>query len=106
LADLLRLVARKGMRYFKFMKTLTVQEASQDLGNLLRCAASGEEIAIRDGGCTVLLQPVSASSKTPLRGREALRQLQSQSRLTPVQAESYLREVHAERPAHGNGDRK
>jgi hypothetical protein len=33
-----------------------------------------------------------------------LRQLQSQSRLTSTQAESYLREVHAERLAHESGD--
>jgi hypothetical protein len=30
--------------------------------------------------------------------------LQSQSRLTTAQADSYLREVHAERLAHENGN--
>lgn len=84
------------------MKTLTAQEASQNLSELLRCAVHGEEIAIRDGTCTVLLQPIS----TPGGGhpREALRQLQSQSRLTAKQAENYLQEVRAERLALENGN--
>jgi hypothetical protein len=41
-----------------------------------------------------------AVNKACRKGREALRQLQSQSRLTPAQAEIYLREVRAERLAH------
>jgi antitoxin (DNA-binding transcriptional repressor) of toxin-antitoxin stability system len=85
------------------MKTVTVQEASQDLSRLVRSAVEGEEITIQDGAGTVLLQPVTAAPKNHLKGREALRQLQSQSRLTPAQAESYLREVHAERLAHESG---
>jgi len=86
------------------MKTLTVQEASRNLSELVHCAADGEEITIHDGACTVLLQPVAAPVSKHLKGREALRQLQSQSRLTTAQAESYLREVHAERLAHENGN--
>jgi hypothetical protein len=39
-------------------------------------------------------------SKSQVRAREALRQLQSQSRLTPSQAEAYLQEVRAERLAY------
>jgi antitoxin (DNA-binding transcriptional repressor) of toxin-antitoxin stability system len=85
------------------MKTVTVQEASRNLSELVHCAADGEEITIHDGACMVLLQPVSAAPKNRVKGRDALRQLQSQSRLTPAQAESYLREVHAERLAHENG---
>ena len=85
------------------MKTLTVQEASRNLSELVHSAAEGEEITIHDGGCTVLLQPVSSAPKNRLAGREALRQLQAQSRLTPAQAETYLHEVHAERIAHENG---
>jgi antitoxin (DNA-binding transcriptional repressor) of toxin-antitoxin stability system len=85
------------------MKMLTVQEASQHLGELVHSAAGGEEIAIHDGDCTVLLQPVVANRKSRLNGREALRQLQSQSHLTPGQAGSYLQEIHAERLAHENG---
>ena len=85
------------------MKTLTVQEASRNLSELLHRAVKGEEVAINDGGCTVLLQPVSKAAGNQVSGREALRQLQSQSRLTPSLAESYLREVHAERLAHENG---
>ena len=81
------------------MKTVTVQEASRNLRDLLHCAAGGEEITIQDGTCTVLLQPVAAPPNKHRKGREALRQLQSQSRLTTAQAESYLREVHAERLA-------
>lgn len=85
------------------MKTVTVQEASRNLSELVHSAAEGEEITIHDGNCTVLLQPVSAAPPRRMKGREALKQLQSQSRLTPAQAESYLREVHAERLAHENG---
>lgn len=85
------------------MKTLTVQEASRKLSELVHRAVEGEEVAINDGACTVLLQPVSKAAKNQTNGREALRQLQSQSRLTSSLAESYLREVHAERLAHENG---
>jgi antitoxin (DNA-binding transcriptional repressor) of toxin-antitoxin stability system len=81
------------------MKTVTVQEAIRSLSELVHCAAEGEEITIHDGACTVLLQPVPTASKNRLKGRDALRQLQSQSRLSSTQAESYLREVHAERLA-------
>jgi antitoxin (DNA-binding transcriptional repressor) of toxin-antitoxin stability system len=85
------------------MKTLTVQEASRNLSELVYRAVEGEEVAINDGACTVLLQPILNPAKNHLSGREALRQLQSQSRLTPGLAETYLREVHAERLAHENG---
>jgi antitoxin (DNA-binding transcriptional repressor) of toxin-antitoxin stability system len=81
------------------MKTVTVQEASRNLSELVHCAVGGKEITIHDGACTVLLQPVSTPPKKHLKGRDALRQLQSQSQLTPAQAESYLQEVHAERLA-------
>ena len=85
------------------MKTLSVQEASRSLSDWLRRAADGEQIAIEDGSCVVLLQPLTASAKTPaaagLAAREALRRLQSQSRLTATQAADYLREVRAERLA-------
>jgi antitoxin (DNA-binding transcriptional repressor) of toxin-antitoxin stability system len=86
------------------MKTVTVQEASQNLSKLLHCAADGEEITIRDGALTVSLRPVSVSPKKHPKGREALRQLQSQTQLTTGRAENYLREVHAERVAHENGN--
>jgi antitoxin (DNA-binding transcriptional repressor) of toxin-antitoxin stability system len=86
------------------MKTLTVQEASLNLKDLLHCAADGEEITICDGMLTISLQLVSSSPKSRLNGRDALRQLQSQSELTAEQAENYLREVHAERLAHENGN--
>ena len=36
------------------MKTLTVQEASQNLGRWLQRAMDGEQIAIYEGGCVVL----------------------------------------------------
>ncbi|MDD5140984.1 MAG: hypothetical protein PHY43_12070 [Verrucomicrobiales bacterium] len=85
------------------MKTLTVQEASRNLSALLRSAADGEEIIINDGALAISLHPVSSPCKNRAKGREALRQLQSQSRLTSGQAESYLREVHAERLAHETG---
>ena len=87
------------------MKTLTVQEASKSLGDWLRRAVSGERIAINEGECTVLLQPLSESHETSagkrLLAREALRRLQSGSRLTAAQAEDYLREVRAERLTDG-----
>lgn len=88
------------------MKTVTVQEASRNLSELVHCAADGEEIAIHDGPCTVLLQPVSTPAQNRPKGRDALRQLQSQSRLSSAQAENYLREVHGERLAHENGHRR
>ena len=87
------------------MKTLTVQEASQSLGDWLRRAVSGEQIAINQGDCTVLLQPIAKSHEPGetkgLSAREALRQLQSHPRLTAARAEEYLREVRAERLTDG-----
>ncbi len=85
------------------MKTLTVQEAGKSLGDWLRRAVSGEQIAISEGECTVLLQPLSESqtASAGLSAREALRRLQSRSRLTVTQAEDYLREVRAERLTDG-----
>ncbi len=85
------------------MKTVTVQEASRNLSELLHNAAEGEEITILDGALTASLRLVSAPSKNRPKGREALRQLQALSQLTAGRAESYLREVHAERLAHENG---
>jgi antitoxin (DNA-binding transcriptional repressor) of toxin-antitoxin stability system len=86
------------------MKTLTVQAASQSLSDWLRRAVNGEEIAIHEGDCTVLLQPLSASTKPRAKGlpaREALRRLQSHVRLTATQAEDYLHEIRAERLTDG-----
>jgi antitoxin (DNA-binding transcriptional repressor) of toxin-antitoxin stability system len=100
-----RLVARSAMKYSAPMKTLTVQEASQNLGSWLRRAAGGEQIAIHEGDALVLLQPLSASPEASgserLTARDALRQLQSCPRLTAVQAEDYLREARAERLTDG-----
>ncbi|MCO5053069.1 MAG: hypothetical protein M9920_12280 [Verrucomicrobiae bacterium] len=87
------------------MKTLTVQEASRNLKEWVHRAVEGEAVAINDGGCTVLLQPVSQTATDLTRGREALRRLQSRSRLTSSLAKSYLRELHAERLAHENVSR-
>lgn len=85
------------------MKTLTVQEASQNLSELLHSAADGEEIIIADGKLAISLRPVSAAPQNRVSGRDALRQLQSQSQLSPALAENYLREIHAERLAGENG---
>ena len=96
------LVARQQPRYCEFVKTLSVQEASQNLASWLRRAAGGERITIREGDAVVLLQPLSAppaaGNLSPL---AALRQLQSQRRLTAREAEEYLREVNAERLTDG-----
>ena len=87
------------------MRTLSVQEARQSLGDWLRRAANGEEIAITEGRWTVLLQPIAQSqgedATWALSAREALCQLQSQARLTSAEAEDYLRQVRAERLTEG-----
>lgn len=82
------------------MKTLTVSEAVRNLADLLKRAVAGEEIGIRSDDTVVVLRPLpSNGSEKNLSPREALRQLQSEAHLSPAQAESYLREVHAERVA-------
>ena len=85
------------------MKTLTVQEASQNLGRWLQRAMGGEQIAIHEGACAVLLQslPAVAESSAPgrLPPREALRLMQEEAHLTLEQAEQYTREVREERLA-------
>jgi hypothetical protein len=82
---------------------LTVQEASQNLGLWLQRAIGGEQIAIHEGACTMLLQPLPAPPEAPeserLSPREALRLMQEESRLTPEQAKQYMCEVREERLA-------
>lgn len=98
-----RLVVIDAKEYLGAVKTLTVQEASQSLGDWLRRAVGGEQIAIHEGDCTVLLQPLSETREAAigLSAREALRRLQSSARLTATQAKDYLREVQAERLTDG-----
>ena len=95
------LVARVGNEYRQGMKTLTVQEASKSLGDWLRRAVNGEQIAINEGQCTVLLQPLpvppDAPTSEPLSPGEALRLMQEEPCLTPDQAEQYMREVSEKR---------
>jgi antitoxin (DNA-binding transcriptional repressor) of toxin-antitoxin stability system len=82
------------------VKTLTVAEAVRNLAGLLKQAIAGEEIGIRSDDTVVVLRPLdSKESPKSLSLREALRQLQSRAGLSAAQAESYLREVHAERLA-------
>jgi antitoxin (DNA-binding transcriptional repressor) of toxin-antitoxin stability system len=85
------LVESGGLKYSSKMKTLTVQEASADLSRWLRQAMRGEQIAIHEGACAVLLQPLPAPPESQaserLSPREALRLMQEESCLTPQQAE-------------------
>ena len=84
------------------MKTLTVEEATPGLGQLVELALAGEQIQIRKGSGVVELRPAQANQtppKEPLTPRAALRRLQEEGRLTPQQAEAYLCEVREERLA-------
>ena len=85
------------------MKTLTISEATSNLAGWLQQAIAGEEIVIRSGDSIVALRPVAeaggASNGGRLSPQEALRELQQEARLTPAQAEAYLKEVRAERLA-------
>ncbi len=86
------------------MRTLTVQEASKGLGGWLRRAAQGEQIAINEGTCIVMLHPLfhtSATPETPPQPREALRRLQANPILASEEADRYLIEVREERLADG-----
>lgn len=84
------------------MKTLTVEEALAGLGRWVERAAAGEQIQIRQGDAVVELRPAhldppaGAEGLSPL---EALRRMQEEARLTPHEAEQYLREVREERLA-------
>ena len=87
---------------FPGMKTLTVEEATPGLGRLVDLALAGEQIQIRKGNGVVELRPAQAvltAVQEQLTPREALRRLQEEGRLTPEQAERYLREVREERLA-------
>ena len=84
------------------MKMLTVEEATPGLGRLVELALAGEQIQIRQGSGIVELRPAQATQTTSdeaLTPREALRRLQADARLAPLQAEAYLREVREERLA-------
>ncbi len=85
------------------MKTLTIHEASSNLATWLEQALAGEDIGIRSGNAVVVLRPAGADRPAqagpPLSPREALRCLQHDARMTAAQAESYLRDLQAERLA-------
>ena len=84
------------------MKTLAVEEAAPGLGRLVELALAGEQIQIRKGSGVVELRPAQATQPAVgerLTPREALRRLQEDARLTPQQAEGYLRELREERLA-------
>jgi antitoxin (DNA-binding transcriptional repressor) of toxin-antitoxin stability system len=84
------------------MTTLTVEEAMAGLGRWVERAVAGEQIQIRKGDAVVELRPaqhVQSSVTEALSPREALRRLQKDARLTPEEAEHYLRELHEERLA-------
>jgi hypothetical protein len=84
------------------MKTLTVEEATPGLGRLVELALAGEQIQIRKGSGVVELRPAQATPTAvdeKLTPREALRQLQEDARMTPPEAQGYLREVCEERLA-------
>jgi hypothetical protein len=84
------------------MKTLTVEEATPGLGRLVELALAGEQIQIRKGSGVVELRPAQAAQNAvdeKLTPREALRLLQEDARMTPQQAEGYLRELRQERMA-------
>lgn len=88
------------LAYRPDMKTLTIGEAARNLANWLKQAIAGEKIDIRSDDTVVAAEasPFKRIPK-PFSPREALRRLQSETHLSPAQAESYLREVHAERLA-------
>ena len=85
------------------MRTLTVEEAVVGLEKWLELAVAGEGIRIRKGDAVVELRPVSAEDGARpaerVSPREALRQLQTEARLTPDQAQAYLEELREERLA-------
>ncbi len=84
------------------MKRLSVEEATPGLGRLVELALAGEQIQIRKGSGVVELRPAQAAQTAvdeKLTPREALRLLQEDARMTPQQAEGYLREVRDERLA-------
>ena len=87
------------------MKSLTVEEATSGLEQLVELALAGEEIQIRKGNGVVELRPaqkLQARGGEQLAPREALRRLQAESRLTIQEAERYLIEVREERLAAEN----
>lgn len=83
------------------MKTLSVREAAASLERWVALAAAGERIQIRNGDAVVELGPAPTAQPAtePLTPREALRLLQEDARLTPLDAERYLQEVGQERLA-------
>lgn len=84
------------------MKTLTVEEATSGLAQLVELALAGEQIQIRQGERAVELRPANRTqpeAPEPMTPREALRRLQEEARLTSEQADRYLCEVREERLA-------
>jgi hypothetical protein len=84
------------------MKMLTVEEATRGLGRLVELALAGEQIQIRKGNGVVELRPAHAAQTEgdeKMTPREALWRLQEDARLTPEQADGYLRQLREERLA-------
>jgi hypothetical protein len=90
-------------RTFNDVRTLTIEEAVTGLGKWLELAVAGEGIRIRKGDAVVELRPVweedGSRPDERVSPREALRQLQAESRLTREQARIYLEELRQERLA-------
>jgi hypothetical protein len=102
LSTILCLAETHNWCYVNRMKTLSVEEATPGLGRLVELALAGERIQIRKGDGVVELRPAQASQaavEEKMTPREALRRLQEDARLTPQQAEVYLRELREERLA-------
>jgi hypothetical protein len=73
------------------MKALTITEAVRDLAEWLKWAVAGEGIAIQSDDAVVALRPLAGNGipqAEPLASREALRLLQQEAHLTPVQAKT------------------
>ena len=84
------------------MTALTVEEAGAGLARWVERALAGEQIHICKGDAAVELRPThsaQSAGKGALSPREALRLMQEESRLTPEEAEQYLREAREERLA-------
>jgi hypothetical protein len=82
------------------MKTLTVEEATPGLSQLVELALAGERIQIRQGNGVVELRPAQTKPtdvNEKLTLREALQRLQEDAQLTPQQADRYLHELREER---------
>jgi antitoxin (DNA-binding transcriptional repressor) of toxin-antitoxin stability system len=83
------------------MRSISINEARDNLSAWIDRAFMGEEIGIVKDGKVILLKPSAEDiSSSPNDPREAFRRIQASSRLTQAEADAYCKELRTDRDSY------